>query len=215
MHFGAYHAPRGEGAVRPGGGSVRVLIPHTPAHFVEGNCCSRVVFAVCRKLKLIPKAFLAAGCRNDGGSRQDQRPIRKHNKCVVRFEAHLAEHIAGRPDTRRFCAAQIAHRVVIKDSPANFQFVPSLAIGIVKTNSLEGDYRDLVVGSRLPVKTGLDGFYDFTLEWAPETTEYDPAATLPSSYAAIEQQLGLKLQPKKPPIEFLVIDHAEKPTGNQ
>lgn len=65
------------------------------------------------------------------------------------------------------------------------------------------------------MKTGLDGFYDFTLEWAPETTEYDPAATLPSSYAAIEQQLGLKLQPEKTPIELLVIDHAEKPTGNQ
>lgn len=64
-------------------------------------------------------------------------------------------------------------------------------------------------------KTGLDGFYDFTLERVPETTEYDPAATLPSVYMAIKQQLGLKLQPEKAPIEVLVTDHAEKPTGNR
>lgn len=64
-------------------------------------------------------------------------------------------------------------------------------------------------------KTELEGFYDFTLEWTPATTEGDPAASGQAIYTAMEQQLGLKLQPEKMPIEFLVIDHAEKPTRGQ
>jgi uncharacterized protein (TIGR03435 family) len=36
----------------------------------------------------------------------------------------------------------------------------------------------------------------------------------PSIFAAIEQQLGLKLELQKVPTEFLVIDHAEKPSEN-
>jgi len=38
--------------------------------------------------------------------------------------------------------------------------------------------------------------------------------TVPVIFAAIEQQLGLKLVAQKGPVEFLVVDHVEKPTGN-
>ncbi len=62
--------------------------------------------------------------------------------------------------------------------------------------------------------TGLQGFFDFTLEWSPETSETDSSATGPSVFTALEQQLGLKLQAQKSPAEFLVIDHAEKPSEN-
>ncbi len=63
-------------------------------------------------------------------------------------------------------------------------------------------------------QTGLQGFFDFTLEWTPDTPQADAAASGTSIYTALEQQLGLRLQPEKAPIDFLVIDHAEKPTGN-
>lgn len=63
-------------------------------------------------------------------------------------------------------------------------------------------------------KTGLQGFFDFTLEWTPDAHRSDPTASGPSIYTAIEQQLGLKLQPERSLVEFLVIDHAEKPTLN-
>src|SRR5581483_10862649 len=59
-------------------------------------------------------------------------------------------------------------------------------------------------------KTGLAGFFDFVLEWTPDRSD---GAGL-SIYSAIEQQLGLKLQSNKSPMEFLVIDHAEKPAVN-
>ena len=69
-------------------------------------------------------------------------------------------------------------------------------------------------------KTGLKGKYDFTLKFAPDHdgppggdsgSSTDDA---PSIFAALEEQLGLKLQPSKGPVDTLVIDHVEQPTEN-
>ena len=70
-----------------------------------------------------------------------------------------------------------------------------------------------------PVKdmTGLEGLYSFHLSWTPDDarTSSGDAASGPSIYAAIQEQLGLKLEAGKGTIEFLVIDKAEKsPVGN-
>jgi uncharacterized protein (TIGR03435 family) len=64
-------------------------------------------------------------------------------------------------------------------------------------------------------QTGLDGFFDFTLEWTPDTQQTDPGANGPSIFTALEEQLGLKLQPQRSPVDFLVIDHAEKPSESR
>jgi len=70
-------------------------------------------------------------------------------------------------------------------------------------------------------KTGLTGNYDFTLSFLPELdpgfVRGDlPAAFLdrPSIFDAVKQQLGLKLEPQKGPVEYFVIDHVEKPAAN-
>jgi uncharacterized protein (TIGR03435 family) len=64
-------------------------------------------------------------------------------------------------------------------------------------------------------RTGLVGFFDFELSWTPnlplgETTRGDS----PSLFTALEEQLGLKLEPIKGAVDVLVIDHVEKPTPN-
>jgi uncharacterized protein (TIGR03435 family) len=64
--------------------------------------------------------------------------------------------------------------------------------------------------------TGLKGKYDIMLTWSerPPGAEADGGAG-PGLIAAVEEQLGLKLEKKKGPVEILVIDHAGKvPTGN-
>ncbi len=64
-------------------------------------------------------------------------------------------------------------------------------------------------------KTGLTGKYDFQLQWtAKEGAETAPETNWPSLFTAIQEQLGLKLQPGKGPVPFLVIDHVEMPSGN-
>jgi uncharacterized protein (TIGR03435 family) len=68
-------------------------------------------------------------------------------------------------------------------------------------------------------ETGLSGTYDFGLKLPDSIPLGIDGPAPPESYepavsAAIEQQLGLKLEPKKVPMEVLVIDHVEKPSGN-
>jgi uncharacterized protein (TIGR03435 family) len=62
-------------------------------------------------------------------------------------------------------------------------------------------------------KTNLGDRYDFKLQWASE----DESATDnsgPSLFTAIQEQLGLKLEPAKEPIPVLVIDHVDLPSAN-
>ncbi len=74
-------------------------------------------------------------------------------------------------------------------------------------------------------KTGLPGRYDFTLQWTPDERESPvppggpgdappPESTGPSLFTAIQEQLGLKLESQKAPMDILVIDHVEKPSEN-
>lgn len=64
-------------------------------------------------------------------------------------------------------------------------------------------------------KTGLTGRYDFELHWTPDDTPVDsPLAGGPSIFTAVEEQLGLKLEPATAPVKVLVIDSAQMPTPN-
>jgi len=69
--------------------------------------------------------------------------------------------------------------------------------------------------------TGIKGGFDLTLEWTPDEVESqakaggeaaEPAG--PSIFTAVQEQLGLKLETQKAPVEMIVIDRIEKPTAN-
>jgi bla regulator protein blaR1 len=64
------------------------------------------------------------------------------------------------------------------------------------------------LGRLIVDKTGLIGNYDFTLNWTPEPSAASPNASL---FAALEEQLGLKLVAQDNPMEVIVIERAEKP----
>jgi uncharacterized protein (TIGR03435 family) len=62
-------------------------------------------------------------------------------------------------------------------------------------------------------KTGLTGAYDYKLEWGDDTAiAADPSVA--SVFSAFEEQLGLKLEPTKAPVQVLIVDRAEKPSDN-
>jgi uncharacterized protein (TIGR03435 family) len=73
-------------------------------------------------------------------------------------------------------------------------------------------------------QTALAGRYDFTLTWTPDETQFggrggqappaDPATAPPGLFTAIQEQLGLRLESTKLPVEVFVIDRLEKPTAN-
>ena len=80
---------------------------------------------------------------------------------------------------------------------------------------------------RRPVldQTGLTGKYDWTLQWtsgaglgggplapAPESGDA-PNSSGPSIFTALQEQLGLRLESAKGPVDTIVIEYIEKPSG--
>ncbi len=70
-------------------------------------------------------------------------------------------------------------------------------------------------------KTGLAGEYDFDLEWTADETQFGgqirgtPAQpTRPGLFAAMQEQLGLRLEATRSPVDVLVIDRVERPSAN-
>ena len=100
--------------------------------------------------------------------------------------------------------------------------------------SLLADALSRQLGRNVLDRTGLKGNYDFTLKWTREEGQGQmfrgagegpegrpspeaappPDASGPSIFTALQEQLGLKLESQKGPVETLAIDHAEKPSEN-
>lgn len=102
--------------------------------------------------------------------------------------------------------------------------------GTVDAEGLDiNDLIQFVLALDRPVvdKTGLTGLYNFHMEFAldqtttpalappgtPPTAISDPAGA-PSVFTAVQEQLGLKLEPTKEPRDLIVIDHVERPSEN-
>lgn len=91
---------------------------------------------------------------------------------------------------------------------------------LVEMLTLQGE-----IGGRLIVdKTGLTGKYDWYLHWTPAGAEMATQPTgddgsasdseAPGLFTALQEQLGLKLEPSKGPVQIVVVDHLEPPSPN-
>jgi uncharacterized protein (TIGR03435 family) len=127
--------------------------------------------------------------------------------------------------------------------PVEFPKAPAGSVpprGLMRLNPVRGS----LVGSSVPIstlagalseagflsrrvidKTGLKGLYDFDLEWKPDPGlgPTFPAAAAPppeddssrpSLVTALQEQLGLRAEPAKGPVEFVVIDSVAKPEAD-
>jgi uncharacterized protein (TIGR03435 family) len=93
------------------------------------------------------------------------------------------------------------------------------------------------LGRTVVDKTGLTGKYDFTWQFTPNQnqgraggdsqappggaasggtpiTTLDPGGDAADVFIQVQEQLGLKLESGKGPVEIIVIDHIERPSGN-
>jgi uncharacterized protein (TIGR03435 family) len=97
------------------------------------------------------------------------------------------------------------------------------AIGVPIANLLPMLSR--ILATKVVDKTGLTGNFDVSAEWAQDESVslglpqgLPPAppsdTTGPSIFTALQEQLGLKLESQKGPVEILVVDRAEKPSEN-
>lgn len=80
---------------------------------------------------------------------------------------------------------------------------PMASLALVLSRQLERPVVD---------NTGLQGNYDFMVEWTPDLADSDSPG--PSLFTALREQLGLRLEATKGPVEVIVVDGAEKPSEN-
>jgi uncharacterized protein (TIGR03435 family) len=105
-----------------------------------------------------------------------------------------------------------------------FNITASRLLGYGVTTGRLADALTNIVGRPVIDKTRYTGTFDVQLDFTRESTVFNApatgpeaangAATAPSIFTALQEQLGLKLESQKGTVEVLVIDHAEKPSEN-
>jgi uncharacterized protein (TIGR03435 family) len=98
----------------------------------------------------------------------------------------------------------------------NFNGQDTMRILSGKDDSM-ADLADMLsglAGRKVIDKTGLSGHADIILKWSDEIAAEQGGPNVISIFTALEEQLGLKLQPSKGPVDTLVIDHVEMPSAN-
>ena len=123
------------------------------------------------------------------------------------------------------------HKLTVNDRNPNG--LPSLmfkGLGVLPVlNATMAEFANVLQAAVLdrPVvdRTALAGRFDFTLTWTPDDSQFrgmgvrvpapsnDPNAP-PGLFTAIQEQLGLRLESIKAPVEVMVIDRVERPSDN-
>jgi len=109
-----------------------------------------------------------------------------------------------------------------KQSPSLlFQAPGKLKVSNGSIQNLTNLMQSVVLDRPVLDRTAIEGRYDFTLDWTPDNSQFpglgvtipdSPSATAPPPLStAIQQQIGLKLEATRAPVEALVIEHVEKP----
>ena len=131
------------------------------------------------------------------------------------------------------------YELVVGDGGAKLQATGNMAMTRMSLGEIDTKGAPMTIltnqlsqrlGRTVVDKTGLTGKYAFTLRWTPDADEIariraaapglrdpgleKPASSGPPLMTAVEEQLGLKLQPMNTRVPVLVIDHAEQPAQN-
>jgi uncharacterized protein (TIGR03435 family) len=112
------------------------------------------------------------------------------------------------------------------EGDGGYVFGPGRAVSRLAPLSEFASLLSAVVDRPVIDRTGAPGNFDFTLQWTPENykqpadagsrpaNEPLPDPNGPSLFTALQEQLGLKLEATKGPVDVLVIDSAQKPSEN-
>jgi uncharacterized protein (TIGR03435 family) len=132
--------------------------------------------------------------------------------------------VTGKNGPRFHAAESEQNEMMLGRSPSSGQ--RTLNARRSKMADLASILADLL-GKPVEDKTGLEGLFDFAMEWTPDSVSersLKPGAekvetpgdgqTGPSIFTALQETLGLKLETKKVMVGAVVIDHAEKPSAN-
>jgi uncharacterized protein (TIGR03435 family) len=165
-------------------------------HMLQVLLADRIALKLHRETKELPIYSLVIG--KTGPKLQETKPADPGPNAAPPTAA------AGGPSVRNSRTSS---------GPATLTFLHTSSADLAATLAIE-------LGRTVVDKTGLSSRYDFTLKFMPDTAQPQsssasaPGDLPPSIFTAIQEQLGLKLESGKGPVEILVIDHVERPSGN-
>jgi bla regulator protein BlaR1 len=97
--------------------------------------------------------------------------------------------------------------------PCGYAWSTAIFAGGITMETLAG-MLDRQAGRVVLDRTGLPGRYEFTLRFAPTGSSANGADDPPSIFTALQEQLGLRLEPARAPVDTLVIEHIERPSDD-
>jgi uncharacterized protein (TIGR03435 family) len=140
---------------------------------------------------------------------RDKKELPVYLLTVVRTGSRLKESAAA-PDSQPVLVNRVfPNRILLPARNATMgQFASMLQRAVLDCPVLD--------------KTELPGKYDFDLEWTPDDTQFGGALPAvrpedvekPDFFAALQQQLGLRMESGRGPVEVLIIDTVQRPSEN-
>jgi len=159
-------------------------------------------------------------------SHTETREMPVYNLVLARSDKRLGPALK---ETSPECRAEVVARLAAPQRGASPPTAPTasgacpppgLNVGLLSQGGIQmgilAQGLTQIVGRPVIDRTGLTGYYDYTLKWMPEPglgppgPPVDPDA--PNVFTAVQEQLGLKLESARGPVEVVVIDRLEKPT---
>src|SRR5262249_16774063 len=121
--------------------------------------------------------------------------------------------VPNNPSAAPLCSTRIAPGRLVGSARTIQDFISAVLVRFVQDRTIVD-------------RTGLFGSYDFSLEWTPDTRpvvspeHFPPVLPFPPGpsvgggrlFTALQEQLGLKLEPGGGPVDVLLIEHVERPT---
>lgn len=154
--------------------------------------------------------------RAPGSAPVSKEEMRAMTQNLLRERFHLQGHLAPREmPVYALVIAKSGHKLKPPDMNSNMGGT-MVNPNRVRTSSSHGTLEALAdqlsntAGRPVIDATGLTGLFAYALEFNPSTNESD----LPPLSTALDEQLGLRLEPRKAPVEIFTIDHIDPATEN-
>ena len=180
-----------------------------------------------RQISGLPQALSGDGYDIEAKA---ERPVNRDQ--MMRMLQHLLED-RFKLVVRREAKEMKAYVLVVAKGGSKIEASQGGDLAVQKVNASKTVYRNMAmpvfanllafpVDDTVVDQTGLSGTYDFTLNYMPERLgpgvlegrEPGPDPNAPSLSTALQEQLGLKLESRKGPLEMLAIEHIEKLSSN-
>ena len=152
--------------------------------------------------------------------RRETREMQVYALTLGRSDGRLGPQLT--PSTVDCAALAAARTAGAPPPPPRADGRPTCGMSVNPGVAIAGSYliadiaRNLsgATGRIIVDKTGLTGRYDMELKWTPDPTQGSASTSFDggSLFTAVQEQLGLKLEAQRAPVDVLVIYSAERPT---